>query len=184
MLLDDLPDQSTLEQQLGGRFRFYGLISPTPPPTLDYYTWAYRRRWHGFDQGVEATNAQDLVAYGTDASVLEALLRLQALQGISPGKKLATSEKELLSVIQEIDPQVNLSSGALLTSLERLMGTGYQVLQFECWSFGFRLVNSLDVRMARVGGKATLREIALELSETTLNLHTSGSLIAWRPEHS
>ncbi|THF68400.1 hypothetical protein E7T06_16795 [Deinococcus sp. Arct2-2] len=87
-------------------------------------------------------------------------------------------------MIREIDPQVNLSSGALWSSLERLMGTGYQVMQFDCWSFGFRLVNSLDVRLARVGGKPTLREIELELSETTLNLYTSGSLIAWRPEHS
>lgn len=188
MLLDHLPNQSTLEQQLGGRFQFHGLIGPTPspPPTLLHYIWAYRRRWRGFEQGVEASNAQDLVPYGTDVSVLEALLRLQTLQGVPPRKKLATTGEELQSVIRDLDPQVNLSTFELLTSLHRLMGAVYQVVQPKpyYWSLGFRLINSLDVTLPGMGSKETLREIKLELSETTLHLHTSGNLTAWPHEYS
>lgn len=124
--------------------------------------------------------------YGTDASVLTALLRLQTLLGVPSGKKLATTGDELQSVIREVDPQASLSTFALLTSLYRLRGAVYQVVQPKpyYWSLGFRLINSLYVTLPTVGGKGTLSEIKLELSETTLHLHTSGNLTAWPHEHS
>ncbi|MFB9995158.1 hypothetical protein ACFFLM_24735 [Deinococcus oregonensis] len=190
MSFDQLPDQSTFEGQLGGPLQFHGLISPalSPPPSPIHSSWAYRRRSEGFDQRVEASNSVDLVCYGPDALVLEALLRLHAVQAFSDREVTATAE-QLLLVMQEIDPHINLSSPELLASLSRLMGTVYHVTQPKpyFWSFGFRLITTLDVlsQSDTRDGPETLREITVELSEVTLVLHASGMLRSslWKAQH-
>ncbi|UQN10646.1 hypothetical protein [Deinococcus sp. QL22] len=180
MATQPIPDQLTLETQLGGPMQFHGLIAPSLPPDPIRSHLGYVRHWQGEEQLVNIYNAPFVVPSGVDAVVLAALLRAPPLQNKLRDWKVVVTGEQLDALIREVDPLVNLTATEVMDALQRLRMAGVSIdapharRRFS----GFQFLSELRVssRERVTDGFVVFNEASVQLSETVLSLHLFGML--------
>jgi hypothetical protein len=180
MASNPLPNQLALEAQLGGPMQFHGLIAPALPADPICSRLVYLRHWQGEDQKVSVYNAPFMVPFGIDAVMLTALLLAPPIQSEFNNWRVVVTGEQLHTLIQEVNPLINLSATEIIDSLQRLRMAGVSIetpgaRRRFC---GFQFLDALQVSSReRVADEhIVFNEASLTLSAAVMSLHVFGTV--------